>query len=60
VKAEREVLLTLTDDQHQELTHAIACIRRQTGAASNTAVILEAVRQKADATASSATRKATA
>jgi hypothetical protein len=60
MSAEREIVLTLTDTQHQTLTRDIARIRKETGAASNTAAILDAVRQRADTKPSSPERKAAA
>ncbi len=59
MSAEREVLLTLTDSQHAELAKNLARIRMRTGARSNTAAILDAVRQKAE-TKPSTKRKAAA
>lgn len=60
MSAERELLLTLNDGEFDEMTRNIARIRKQTGAASNTAAILDAVRQKAEATPSTTKRKAAA
>jgi hypothetical protein len=57
--AEREILLTLTDRQHAEFAEQIAELRKRTGAPSNTAAILDAVRRQA-VTAGTADRKAPA
>lgn len=61
MSAEREIILTLTGTQHETLTRDIARIRKETGASSNTAVILDAVSQKAETKQpSSSERKAAA
>ena len=46
----RELLLTLSPGQHAELTKALARLRRQTGAPSNTAAIIAAVNAQAETT----------
>ncbi len=60
MSAEREILLTLTDGQHEQLTRDIARIRKATGANSNTAAIIDAVHRRAEATPSTSKRKAAA
>jgi hypothetical protein len=47
---EREVLLTLTDEEHAELVRNVGRLRRKLRSPSNTAVILEAIRMQAGAT----------
>jgi hypothetical protein len=44
---EREVLLTLTDEEHAELVRNVGRLRRKLRSPSNTAVILEALRMQA-------------
>ena len=44
---EREVLLTLTDEEHAELVRNVGRLRRKLRSPSNTAVILEAIRMQA-------------
>jgi hypothetical protein len=47
---EREVLLTLTDEEHAELVRNVGRLRRKLRSPSNTAVILEAIRMQPGAT----------
>lgn len=56
----RELMLTLTPRQHKQLSADLARLRRKTGAPSNTAAILAAVRDQAEDTPTSKRRKAAA
>lgn len=47
---DREILLTLSDQEHAELVRNVGRLRRKLRSPSNTAVILEALRMQAEAT----------
>jgi len=51
---EREVLLTLTDNEHAELARNLRRLRRELQSTSNTTTILEAVRRQVQATVAEA------
>jgi len=51
---EREVLLTLTDNEHAELARNLRRLRRELRSTSNTTTILEAVRRQVQATVAEA------
>jgi hypothetical protein len=50
VSRDREILLTLTDAEQEQLQRDVAELRRKLGLSSATAVILKAVREQAEAT----------